>query len=235
MHETFFLDGVDARSVGIQLQEPISFSEAVPVLEQQSIAGRNGDLIYFTGAYENRGAVAQCYALQFDVNTAVLAANKFLLSKSGYRRLQASDDPDHYWMAHVENGAEVAQRMRTLNPFTISFDCKPQRFLTAGKYPVSFTESGVIVNQYGFKALPFVTVYGSGSGNLTIGNRTVRIDLLNNVMFLDSDTQNAYNEDGNQNANINAPEFPVLEDGENTVHFDGGITKVEIIPRWWEL
>ena len=33
LNETFYLDGIDARSAGIQLQAPIEFSEAVPVVE----------------------------------------------------------------------------------------------------------------------------------------------------------------------------------------------------------
>ena len=52
---------------------------------------------------------------------------------------------------------------------------------------------------------------------------------------LDSDTQNAYNDDGNQNGSINAPTFPALSDGETPISFSGGIDRVEIIPRWWEL
>ncbi len=235
LNETFYLDGIDARSVGIQLQAPIEFSEAVPIFEAQTIPGRNGDLIWETGSYENRGASASCFCLQKDVEKAISSAGRFLMGKKGYRRLETSNDPDHYWMARVENSPRIEQRLRTLSPFEIGFDCKPQRFLKSGEHAIEFYANGVLFNQYGQIALPFITLYGQVAGSLTIGDCMVEVKALDGVLYLDSDTQNAYNDSGNQNLNINAPIFPVLGDGEIPIAFSGGIERVEIIPRWWEL
>jgi phage-related protein len=126
-------------------------------------------------------------------------------------------------------------RLRTLAPFDIGFDCKPQRFVKDGENAVVFTASGTIFNQYGQTALPLITVYGNGTGRLTIGDCVVEIKALDGTLYLDSDTQNAYNDSANQNMNINAPTFPVLNDGETPISFSGGIKSVEIVPRWWEL
>jgi phage-related protein len=235
LNETFYLDGIDARSAGIQLQAPIEFSEAVPVVEAQTIPGRNGDLIFYTGSYENRSGSAPCFCLQKDVEKAISATGRYLMAKKGYRRLETSDDPDHYWMARVENSPQIAMRLRTLAPFEIGFDCKPQRFLKSGENAVVFTSGGSLFNQYGQIALPFITLYGQGAGRLTIGDCVVEVKTLNGTLYLDSDTQNAYNDSGNQNLNINAPAFPVLANGEINIAFTGGIERVEIIPRWWEL
>lgn len=235
LNETFYLDGIDARSAGIQLQSPIEFSEAVPIVEAQTIPGRNGDLIWETGSYENRSGSASCFCLQKDVEKAVSSAGKFLMGKKGYRRLETSDDPDHYWMARVENSPRIEQRLRLLAPFEIGFDCKPQRFVKAGENAIEFTSNGTLFNQYGQIALPFITLYGQGAGQLTIGDCVVEVKVLNGTLYLDSDTQNAYNNNGNQNLNINAPVFPVLGDGEIQIIFSGGIERAEIIPRWWEL
>ena len=236
LNETFYLDGIDARSAGIQLQTPIEFSEAVPVVEAQTIPGRNGDLIWETGSYENRGASASCFCLQKDVEKAISSAGRFLMGKKGYRRLETSDDPDHYWLARVENSPQIAMRLRTLAPFDIGFDCKPQRFLKSGEETVLIENSGItLLNQYCQIALPLIKVYGQGSGRIVVGSRSVEIKNINGIIFLDCDTQNAYNEYGNKNLNINASSFPVLEDGENKILFTGGIEQVEIIPRWWEL
>ena len=235
LNETFYLDGIDARSAGIQLQAPIEFSEAVPVVEAQTIPGRNGDLIWGTGSYENRSGSASCFCLQKDVEKAVSSAGRFLMGKKGYRRLETSDDPDHYWMARVENSPQIAMRLRTLAPFDIGFDCKPQRFVKAGENAVVFTSDGSLFNQYGQIALPFITLYGQGAGMLTIGDCVVEVKVLDGILYLDSETQNAYNNDGNQNMNIDAPTLPKLEDGEIVVAFTGGIDRVDIIPRWWEL
>ena len=234
-NETFYLDGIDARSAGIQLRAPIEFSEAVPVVEAQTIPGRNGDLIWETGSYENRSGSASCFCLQKDVEKAISSAGRFLMEKKGYRRLETSDDPDHFWMARVENSPQIAMRLRMLAPFEIGFDCKPQRFVKSGENAVVFTSNGSLFNQYGQVALPFITLYGQGAGRLTVGDCVIEVKSLDGTLNLDSDTQNAYNDSGNQNLNINAPAFPVLREGETPIAFSGGIEKVEIIPRWWEI
>ena len=235
LNETFYLDGIDALSAGIQLQEPIEFSKAVPIVEAQTIPGRNGDLVRYTGSYENRSGSASCFCLQKDVEKAVSSAGRFLMGKKGYRRLETSDDPDHYWMARVENSPQIAMRLRTLAPFEIGFDCKPQRFVKTGENAIVFNSSGSLFNQYGQVALPFITLYGQGKGRLTIGDCVVEVKTLNGTLYLDSETQNAYNNNGNQNLNINAPVFPSLPDSEISIAFSGGIERVEIMPRWWEL
>ena len=237
LKETFFLDGVDAASVGIHLQNPMEFSEPVPIVEIESIPGRNGDLIFETGAFENRTGSAECFAMMHNnVELTIRAINRFLLFRKGYRKLETTDDPEHYWMARVENGARIEQRLRTMSPFEIEFDCKPQRFLKSGLETVEMTNGGVLYNQYGFDALPLIKVYGSGEGSLNVGNKRVEIlSMTDGELMLDSETQNAYIYGMNRNNQINAPEFPVLTDGENNISWRGGIERVEIIPRWWEL
>jgi phage-related protein len=235
LNETFYLDGIDARSAGVKLQAPIEFSEAVPVVKAQTIPGRNGDLIWETGSYENRSGSASCFCLQKDVEKAISSAGRFLMGKKGYRRLETSDDPDHYWMARVENSPQIAMRLRTLAPFEIGFDCKPQRFLKTGENPILLTDSSTIFNPYGQVALPLIKVYGTGQGRLSFGNYGMELPKLDGEIWLDSDTQNAYNQNGNQNNHVYIPSFPVLEAGETFISWDFDIEKIEIIPRWWEL
>ena len=234
LNETFYLDGVDALSVGIKLQKNIEFSEAVPIVETTKIPGRNGVLIFDTGAYENRKGEASCFALDENVSNVISKASAFLLSEHGYRRLECSDDPTHFWRARVKNGARVESRLRTLNPFEIVFDCMPQKWVKAGEHLVEFTENGSLYNDYGGVALPLITVYGVGSGVIEIGSYAVSINSIDGILHLDSETQNAYNDNGNQNLNISAVEFPKLVRGDNNVSFSGDITKIEIVPRWWD-
>jgi phage-related protein len=236
LKETFYIDGVDARSVGIHLQNPIEFSEPVPIVNAVSIPGRNGDLINETGAFKNRTGTASCFAMTVgDVGRTLSAINNYLFLKLGYRRLETSDDLEHYWMARVKSGARIEQRLRTVAPFKLSFDCKPQRFLKSGEEKIVLTDRGYLNNPHGQAALPLITLYGSGSGGLSIGHRHVEIKSIDGILHLDSDMQNAYNDKGDQNMNIYAPEFPVLENGINHVSFFGDIERVEITPRWWEL
>lgn len=237
LNESFYIDGVDARSVGIYLQKPVEFSEPVPIIKSTSIPGRNGDFFYETGAFKNRTGSANCFAmLTGDVGRPLLAINNYLFAKRGYRKLETSDDLEHYWMARVKSGAKIEQRLRTLAPFKLSFDCMPQRFLKSGEEKISVTGGRAYLNNpYSQTALPLIIAYGNGSGGVSINERVVVINFIDGVLNLDSDIQNAYNDNGDQNSNIVAPEFPVLESGINHVYFYGDIERIEIIPRWWEL
>lgn len=179
--EKFYLDGVDAETVGIFLQRPLDFSEPVPIVEVEEIPGRNGNIIFETGSYENRVATASCFALrEKDVSKNLREINKFLFSATGYRRLETSDDPDFFWMARIDGGARTEQRMRTLAPFEVSFDCKPQKFAKSGLNKILVKNGSTIHNEYGFDAKPLLTVEMKtgrtvSGGTLKIGGTSIFI------------------------------------------------------------
>lgn len=239
MHnENFSYAGLDALANGIHLQKPITFTGAEPEFESIHVPGRNGDLTIYTGAYKNRKGTAECFCIrpynEEFVETVVSAATAMLLGKKGYHRLECTNDPNHYWMAKVVNGPQIEDRLRTLNPFTIEFDCMPQRFLKSGETPVVMENGGIISNPTAFPALPVINIQGTGGGRLQIGEYVVEINALDSNLTLDSDAQNAYNGTTNLNSTISAPEFPQLLEGDNEVSFTGAWA-VEIIPRWWTL
>ena len=202
-----------------------------------SVPGRNGDLIFDEGAYEN-------YSQPYDVyisaerprlpRIARLVA-QWLYSPTGYQRLEDSYEPDIYRLAYYAGPTDIENILNRFGRASISFACKPQRFLRYGEDPVKVQSGSTLHNPTAFPALPFVTVSGTAGGTLQIGGVTVKILSLNGTLTLDSDTQNAYSGTQNKNSTISAPEFPSLKAGENTIYYDGGITAVEIIPRWWTL
>ena len=116
--------------------------------------------------------------------------------------------------------------------FTVSFNCMPQRWLVSGSYPMTLTAPYSLTNQY-CPALPLITVYGNGAGALTIGGNIIQISEIDEYVTLDSDTQNAYKGTANKNSTISLASFPVLQPGKTGISWSGGITKVEITPRWW--
>ena len=54
-------------------------------------------------------------------------------------------------------------------------------------------------------------------------------------LMLESEFQDAYREEQNKNNTISASAFPILEHGENAISWDGGITGIEVTPRWWTI
>ena len=54
-------------------------------------------------------------------------------------------------------------------------------------------------------------------------------------MTIDSEFQDVYHGTTNCNQNVSINEFPKIVSGNNYISFSGGITSLEIIPRWWTL
>ncbi len=234
MLNAFYYDSMSAKDLCIQMQSPVTFSGVQPKEKTISVPGRNGDLHSSEHAYANKTAEAICFVLQENVQQVLDQIVKWTLLNPGYKRLELEDDPEYYHMARVTNGPEIQIRMKLLAPFTIRFDCKPQKFRKDGEYPRIFSEPSVLYNG-AFPSLPLITVYGSGEGELQIGRYTVKLLSIDESLTLDSDTQNAYKETQNKNNTVFAPQFPRLEPGENEIAWQGGIQKIKIIPRWWTL
>lgn len=233
----FCIDGIRCDEVGLRLQKPIEFSQAKPKITTVSVPGRNGDLHYFEGAYSNITGSVNCFALEpGNVDRALNAISKWTLMTPGYHRLETSDEPEIYRMACVIAGAGTEIRMRTLAPFSLTFDCMPQKFFKSGEKEIVITKSGAVLFNDGFPANPQITVNGKGKGMLAINDMSVTFNGdFAGPIILDSDTQNAYYGRNNKNEEITASEFPILLNGKNTIAWSGGVESVSIIPRWWTL
>lgn len=236
LKDYFMLGKINSADLGIVLQSPISFSAPAPKVSTVSVPGRSGDLVFDDGGYENITGKASCYVLDLaDVSARIGKINGLLNKARGYQRLFVSNDPDHYRMVRITNVTNFETRLNRLAPFEIEFDCKPQRFLIECPAVSVKASTGTIYNPTDFDALPVLTISGSGSGTVTIGDKTITITRIVNEMSIDCESQNAYNGSENLNGAIQCDDFPIIAPGRNTVQFTGGVTGIKIIPRWWEL
>ena len=207
-------------------------------LDTQAVPGRNGDLLFEQNAYQNYIQAYEVYmsAERIRLPRAMREVANWLCAPSGYQNLEDDYDVDAYRLAYFAGPLDVESVMNRFGRATIEFNCRPQRFLRVGDQVVHATQGQTLLNPTAFTALPLITVTGTGAGTLTVGDVTVTINSIpRGVVVLDSDTQNAYYGAFNLNSTISAPEFPTLPAGEVAVRWAGGITGVEIKPRWWTL
>lgn len=207
-------------------------------LDTQSVPGRNGDLLFPQNAYQNYVQSYEIYvsAERIRLPRAMREVANWLCGPAGYQKLEDSYDVETYRRAYFAGPLDVESILHRFGRATIEFNCQPQRFLRVGDLAVQAAQGQVLLNPTAFSALPLITVTGTGAGTLTVGDVTVTINSMpRGVIVLDSDTQNAYYGAFNLNNTISAPEFPTLPAGESVVRWTGGITGVEIIPRWWTL
>ena len=228
--------GVPSYDFNIQVERFPPQNGPARLIETIQVPGRNGTLTIDSGAYGN---YEQVYEVYFNANIKKTPAvarevKKWLQLPAGYQRLEDTYDPEVFRLARYTGPAQIENIMNLFGRMTLSFDCQPQKWLKTGETPIGLTQKDEIINDW-FPALPLVRVNGSGSGNLYIGAYTVEIKALDGYVLLDSATQNAYKGTQNKNGDISTDDFPVLQPGKNPVSWDGGITSVEITPRWWAL
>lgn len=236
----FWFAGQCSANFGLIASGSGTFNAPERDVEVISVVGRSGDLIRDNGRFKN---VTVTYPVSIckDFLGRAAAAREWLLSDPGYKRLEDEYNPDIFRLAMFKGPLKFdVTFLNRAGETTLSFDCKPQRFLKSGEFPIVLESSGILLNPTTFPALPLLTVYGTGSGTVTVGDVTVEIKSNDDHIVLDSEMQDAYRvaDSGayeNKNACIYAPEFPQLPAGETTINWTGDISRIEIIPRWWTL
>lgn len=232
----FWLDGVCSLDVGVQLQSGITFGQPTPRVTSTTIAGRSGDLTEWDGSYANISATAKCFVLTSDaVSYALPTISAFFRGNTlGYRRLETEEEPDVYRMARVVNFPETDIRANHLAPFTISFDCKPQKYLKDGERAVEVKSGDFLYNPTGCAALPLLELTLTGDAKLQIGDVPMSIAGYTGKMLIDCELQDAYRDGANLNRYLTAQEFPQLAQ-ETRVSWTGGISSLLVTPRWWTI
>ena len=231
----FIFDGISSASFDVYISGGGVFDSPEPDYEVQSVPGLNGDLHFNNDRYKNVDGRYEAFIIR-NFKENFTAFKTALLQRNSYCRLEDTYFPGQFRLARVKSKLEP-QMVQTLEggTFTIEFDCKPQRFLKSGERAIELTSSGSVIINNGMEAKPLVKVYGSGSGTITFGGRTVALNSINSYVMLDCEIQNAYKGTENKNSTISAPVYPTLLPGRNTIGWTGGVTKVEITPRWWVL
>ena len=234
--EYFTFGGANSLAFDVWLQNPHSENMPEKDVELLTIPGRLGEMIIDHNRWKN---VRLPYDLAIDKNFIknFRGLKSAMLSKQGYQRLENSFEPDVFRLATVYQMIEPnSSYLHKAGQFTVVFDCKPQRFLKSGTEPITFAKHGSLSNFTGYPAQPLIRVEYSGEGELHIGAYTVKLyDTAAGELTIDCETMDAYREDEPMNHLIGCEKFPVLEAGSNAISWTGGITAVEITPRWWVL
>lgn len=231
-------NGISSKDYHIQVEHPPGYDTPERDYEVVHVPGRNGDVVIDKGSYQNKDRSYEIAIGSEDRFFPEMAndISEWLHSAVGYARLEDSYEPEYYRMAVYKEETEIENILFHAGRVTVKFNCKPQRFLKAGDTIVKFTSSGILKNPTRQIALPVITVYGTSSGVLTIGEYIVSISNIRDSVVINSEMQDAYSGLTNRNADITLTKgFPKLKKGETTISFSGGITSVEVIPKWWTL
>ena len=228
MRKIFTLDGVSSADFNTYVASSNMFNAPERDTETVDIPGRNGALVYDNGRFRNFEGAISCYVptgMQLNLH----GLRNWLLSTSAYRRYEDDLHPDEFRLARYAGGFAVDTSDRVAAAFTLSFDCKPQRFLKSGEAVRTCASGSVIYNPTRFDALPLIIC--SGNGSFVINGTEMVIEGNEGQIYIDCDLQDAYLGSENKNSLI-TNNFPKLVPGENVIEYTG-LDSVQIMPRWW--
>lgn len=235
MMNFFVYDGKNSQDLGLLISGEKTYNSPSRDVTTVSIPGRSGDLIIDNGRYNN---IEISYTVSFrkDVPEKTRALKAWLLSNAGYRRLEDTYQPEYFRLAAISNATAFEISINRYGTAELIFNCNPFLFSKGGEQTVSIPASGGrIYNPEYFESRPIITVYGNGNGVLSVNNINYNLSDIDGYVTINSDVGLVYQGTENKNSTVNFIEFPTLQVGENIIDWTGGITKVEIIPRWCTL
>ena len=193
IYKSLIFDGEDSRDYGVYITGQAVFNAPEREVEMITIPARNGLFALDQGRFENievtypAGIFADSDA---DFAQAISDFRNFLCSRKGYCRLTDDYNPDEYRMAIYKSGLDVKLSELKAGEFNITFNCKPQRFLTSGETALSVASGATLLNPTLFESHPMLEVTGYGSAG--INGETVTV---NNVVLGETQISNGrYNE-----------------------------------------
>lgn len=220
-------DGIDSLEYGIYITGEGAYNAPERAVEMLTIPGRNGALALDQGRFENIEVTykAGCFAKnQSDFAEKIAAFRNALASRYTYKRLTDTYNDDEFRLGLYKSGLELKPvAYVSAAEFSITFECKPQRFLISGESEYSFItsyqgltdensvqlqdengndiEGGVglsstIQNPTLFDAKPLLIV--TGPGTVTIGSQIITITGIPNTttLYIDCDTMEIYTNNG---------------------------------------
>lgn len=247
----FEFNGKSTEEFGLVIQTPPDYTYPQRDVSTVHVPGRTGDLHLDNGSFKN---VTRTYSLAkaFRRNNKNMYINfeqvlAWLHSAKGdYVRLADDYDKNVFRKASFYSNGSVTNLYDEAMAFTVTFDCKPQRYLLDGEKVVNLTlvnsNSGKITqieNTYHFDSLPSITINNiddplsdldkvvmitiSDKNDITSSITINKLGYGNTALgsiTIDSENQSVKDSNGKNVNNVlalNGKDFPVLKDGINNI------------------
>lgn len=221
---------------GIVVSEAPTFDKPTKRSNVFNVQGRNGSIIFQDGSFDD---VTRSYKVWIaednnDLADKVNAVSAWLYSKSGYQRLEDSFEPDVFRLAYYNGSGNISNELMSYGETTLSFTCRPERFLKSGEQEIEVQNGDSIFNPTMFDAKPLIHIEGSGVVTFNISGTAI-VANITDFINIDCDRLDAYRlPSENRNAYISGT-FPKISSGANTIGITGTVSKVTITPRFYTI
>ena len=234
MRPFFTFGPVNSIDYGVWISGEKTFDRPKRAYSETVVPGRNGTLLIDEGRFNNVSLVYPA-CIADDMPGKIDALLNDLARMTGYQRLEDTYHPYEYRLAQFTGEVKVTTEgyMNRHGKFDITFNAQPQRYLKSGENAISFTAAGKILNRTQMPSKPYLRIFGTGAGTVTIGSETITISSINDYVDVDCDIMDAFKGNVNCNGNVSFSGAITIQPGAIDIGITGLISKVEVTPRWY--
>lgn len=230
--------GENSTDYGMVVRSCPAFDKPTKRTDVFTVPGRNGSILFQDGSFED---VTRSYSVWIAETTGYLtdkvnAFTAWLYSKSGYTRLEDNFEPDIYRLAYYSGSNDISNELTQYGETTLTFTCRPERFLKSGEEPIAVTNGDTLTNITKFASKPLIHIEATGTVNVTINGVTITATVTDYIN-IDCEKMNAYRLAAeNMNDKITGA-FPVIVPGTNAIGISvtGTLNAVTITPRYYTI
>lgn len=220
----FIFKNINSLDMGIVVNVLPPITKASRDMNKISIPGRDGHLTQDFETYGSTVKSVECTILDISMVDQVIA----WLDGSG--EVIFSNQEDRKYQASIMNQIPFSKIIRKWYKFIVIFECQPFAF-SINNQLITLTEPCSIHGAGTHKSKPVITVYGTGSIELNVNDKTIHLTNVSDYVTIDSNLMDAYKGFELKNTYM-LGEFPELIPCENVISWSGDVSKIEITPNW---
>lgn len=231
----FIYNGKDSRNFGLKIKNNFSFPLPKKKLDFIEVPGREDPIIIDRESHSPIDVTFDVKLIsdeEENLDQQIRRIGKWLRSSSDWTTLEFSGLQGVYLKAIHYEQLDVLEVLRNYGKAKIKFKCQPLKFKKSGDLWTECKKGTTFINHEEVSSKPLIYVKGRGSVKIDIGADSLEIKNIDNDIFIDCQTGEAWNNKGMQFDKIYTYPFPKLRPGRNVINWEGNVEDFQIKTRW---
>ncbi|WP_415285582.1 distal tail protein Dit [Clostridium perfringens] len=222
-------DSLKDLGIGVASLPSIPFS--LEDIKEYKIQGRNGSLIRKYRTYQDRKIVFDLVVINYsDSAKAYNTISRWLYEIKDNKLFYDKEDV-YFKVKNISIDGLQKQAFYGEGLFKVTFIVEPFLYYKENQEIEITSNTKIVSPEFAYDGVLEITILGTGDITLLINNKKVLLEKVENSITINSQLMECYKDKENLNYRMYG-EFPILNNGENTVEIIGSIEKIIIKPNW---
>ncbi|HFD2044014.1 distal tail protein Dit [Clostridium perfringens] len=222
-------DSLKDLGIGVASLPSIPFS--LEDIKEYKIQGRNGSLIRKYGTYQDRKIVFDLVVINYsDSAKAYNTISKWIYEIKDNKLFYDKEDV-YFKVKNISIDGLQKQAFYGEGLFKVTFIVEPFLYYKENQEIEITSNTKIVSPEFAYDGVPEITVLGTGDITLSINDKRIVLNKIEECITINSSILECYKEKENLNYKMSG-EFPILKNGENTINIEGNIKNIKIKPNW---